>query len=53
MNKNLIKVLAVIFIISPFVAVPNIYKEVFYVLGGVILVLATVDISKKKDSNVL
>lgn len=48
MNKFLIRLLAIIITASPWIYISSVYKEVFYAFAGIIILLATVDISKKK-----
>ncbi len=53
MNKNLIRILATIIMLSPWIYIGNTLKEVMYIVFSIVILLATVDISKKKKSDVL
>ena len=48
MNKTLIRIFAFIILISPWIYVSSVYKEVFYIFAGIGILLATVNIEKKK-----
>lgn len=47
MNKNLIRILAVILIISPWIYIDNTYKEVATILIAIVILIATVGTKKK------
>ncbi len=53
MNKNLIRILATIIMLSPWIYIGTTLKEVMYIVFSIVILLATVDISKKKKSDVL
>lgn len=56
MNKNLIRILAVILIISPWIYIDNTYKEVATILIALVILIATVGTKKKvlaKDQSVV
>ncbi len=53
MNKNLIRILATIIMLSPWIYIGTTLKEIMYIIFSIIILLATVDISKKKKSDVL
>lgn len=40
--------MALLILISPFVDISDIFKELFYIISALIILGATVDISKKK-----
>lgn len=48
MNKKLIRFIALIILISPWIYIGNVYKEIMYISLALIILLATVDINKKK-----
>ena len=51
MNKNIVRFLAIIILISPWIYVSSLYKDVLFIVCALVLLLATVDISKKKKSS--
>lgn len=51
MNKNIVRLVAVIILLSPWIYVSSRYKEVLAIVFAIVLLLATVDISKKKKLN--
>ncbi len=53
MNKNLIRIVAIIILISPWLYIGSTLKDVLYVAASVVILLATVDISKKKKVDVV
>lgn len=48
MNKTLIRIFASIILISPWIYVSTMYKEVFYIFASIGILLSTVNIEKKK-----
>jgi hypothetical protein len=48
MNRSLIRTVSILIIISPFILVSSVFTDVFYIIAGVIILGATVDITKKK-----
>jgi len=50
MNKTLIRLFALAILISPWVYVSSIYKEIFYIFAGIVILGATVNIEKKKKT---
>lgn len=48
MNKTLIRILAFIILLSPWIYVSSVYKEVFYIFASIGILLSTVNIEKKK-----
>ena len=53
MNKAIIRIIAIVLILSVWVYVSSTYKDVLYIALGVIMLLATLDISKKKKQTVV
>jgi hypothetical protein len=53
MNKNLIRILAGFILISPWIYIGSTLKDVLYIIFSIVIILATVDISKKKKSDVV
>ena len=53
MNKILIRILAGFILVSPWIYVGSTLKEVMYIIFSIIIILATVDISKKKKVDVV
>lgn len=53
MNKSIVRVLAILVLISPFFYVSSVYKDVFYILSGLLIAAATVTIKKKKKGEEL
>ncbi len=53
MNKNLIRISAAIILASPWLYLGSTLRDVMYVILSIIIILATVDISKKKKSDVV
>lgn len=51
MNKNIVRIVAVMILFLPWTYVSSLYKDVLSVIFSIVLLLATVDISKKKKSN--
>ena len=47
MQKKLIRIISIVLILSPWVYVPTIYKEIFLVVIGIVLLAITIDIKKK------
>ena len=47
-NKNLIRLFAFIIVMSPWIYLGSTLKDVLAIVCGVVIILATVDISKKK-----
>lgn len=50
MNNNIVRIVAVIILLSPWLYISSIYKDVLFLVLGVVLLLATVDMSKKKNT---
>ena len=53
MNKNLIRVLALLLIISPWIYVSSSYKEAGIIIIGVLILIATVNSKKKISKEVI
>jgi hypothetical protein len=53
MNKNLISILAGFILVSPWIYIGSTLKDVIYIVFSVIIILATVDISRKKKTDVI
>lgn len=53
MNKTLIRILAGFILVSPWIYIGSTLKEVMYIIFSLIIILATVDISKKKKTDVV
>jgi hypothetical protein len=53
MNKNLIRVLATIILLSPWIYIGSTLKEIMCVIFSIVILLATVDIAKKKKADVI
>jgi glucose-6-phosphate-specific signal transduction histidine kinase len=53
MNKNLIRIMAVIMLMSTWIYIGQTLKDVLYIVSAIIILLATVDISKKKKIDVV
>lgn len=48
MSKNIIRLSSFIILVSPWLYIGNTFKDVMYIVLAVIIILCTVDISKKK-----
>ena len=48
MNKLTIRIIATVILLSPWIYISTEYKEIMYFILAIVLLLATVDISKKK-----
>lgn len=51
MNKTIIRIFGFLVLISPWVYVSGVYKDVFYILAGIVILSATVSIKKKRKSD--
>ena len=47
MQKKLIRIISIVLILSPWIYVPAIYKEIFLFIIGIMLLAITIDIKKK------
>ncbi len=50
MNKNLIRLMAFIILISPWLYLGEVLKDVLFIIISIVIIFATVDISKKKKT---
>jgi hypothetical protein len=48
MNKTVIRIFAFLVFASPWVYVSSVYKDVFYIVTGLVILAATISIKKKK-----
>ncbi len=51
MNKTLIRVCAAVILISPWIYIGETLKDVAYILLAIIVLIGTVDITKKKKED--
>lgn len=50
MNKTVIRIFALLVMVSPWVYVSGVFKDVFYILSGLVILAATISIKKKKKN---
>lgn len=50
MNKTVIRIFSLLIMISPWIYVSSIYKDVFYLISSVVILSATISIKRKKKS---
>lgn len=48
MNKTIIRIFSLLIMISPWIYISSIYKDVFYLISGVVILSATISIKRKK-----
>jgi hypothetical protein len=48
MNKKIIRIAALMLIISPWILIGSTFKDVLYIVLSIVILSATIDISKKK-----
>lgn len=47
MQKKILRIIGLVMILMPFVYIPNIYKEILFVILGVVILGTTIPIKKK------
>ena len=52
MQKKITRILAIIMILSPWIFVPMIYKDIIFATAGLTLLLSTIDIKKKVKTDI-
>jgi hypothetical protein len=50
MNKIIIRIFAALILCSPFVYVSSVYKDLFLIISGLVILSATITLKKKKKS---
>ncbi len=48
MNKNIIRIASFLILVSPWIYIGSAFKDVVYIALAVVILLCTVDITKKK-----
>lgn len=44
------RTIAIILFISPWIFIPGIYKDIFFIIGGILLFVSTLDLKKRPKS---
>ena len=47
MQNKILRIIGLIMMLTPFVYIPNIYKEILFVIFGIVVVSTTIPIKKK------
>ena len=53
MNKNLIRIIGAVILVSPWLYIGDTLKDVLYIIAAITILLSTVDIAKKKKTDVV